>query len=309
MTVPADYNFARYLAAKKSVDDRALNRHVWETLVRALPASVPAVPLRVLEVGAGIGTMLERLLEWKLLNYATYTAIDVERENIVEAWRRLPVWAADQGFCVEKSGEGVCLRAEARSVVVELEAIDFFDFAAREGGHRPWDLLIAHAFVDLVNVPIALPALFSLLRPGGFFYFTIVFDGATLFQPQLEPVLDAQIEILYHQTMDQRLIAGKPSGDSQTGRHLFHHLRAAGAELLDVGSSDWVVFPGPAGYPGDEAYFLHFIIHTLQTALEDHPDLDAVCFADWIARRHAQVEDRSLVYIAHQLDFLGRLPA
>ena len=66
MIVPSNYSFPRYLAAKKSVDDRALNRRVWETLAQSLPAASPA-PLRVLEVGAGIGTMLERLLESGLL--------------------------------------------------------------------------------------------------------------------------------------------------------------------------------------------------------------------------------------------------
>jgi len=30
------------------------------------------------------------------------------------------------------------------------------------------------------------------------------------------------------------------------------------------------------------------------------------CFAGWIDRRHAQIETSELVYIAHQMDFLGR---
>jgi hypothetical protein len=117
------------------------------------------------------------------------------------------------------------------------------------------------------------------------------------------------IEACYHQTMDRRLIAGKPSGDSCTGRHLFAHLRAAGAEVLAAGSSDWVVFAGANGYAADEAYFLHFIIHTMHTALIGHPDLDAGRFTAWIAQRHAQVEQGTLVYSAHQLDLLGRVPA
>src|SRR5262249_9484522 len=111
-----------------------------------------------------------------------------------------------------------------------------------------------------------------------------------------------------HQTMDRRLIAGKPSGDSRTGRHLFAHLRAAGAEVLAAGSSDWVVFASANGYHADEAYFLHFIIHTVHSALTGHPDVDPGRLADWIAQRHAQVEQGTLVYIAHQLDVLGRVP-
>jgi hypothetical protein len=109
--------------------------------------------------------------------------------------------------------------------------------------------------------------------------------------------------------MDQRVIAGQPSGDSRTGRHLFQQLRTAGIELLEAGSSDWVVFAGPNGYRGDEAYFLHHIIHTIDLALRDHAQLEARRFSTWIAQRHAQVEQGSLVFIAHQLDFLARVPA
>jgi hypothetical protein len=162
----------------------------------------------------------------------------------------------------------------------------------------------------------ALPRLLAeagpLLKPGGLFYSTITFDGATILQPEIDLELDARIEALYHQTMDERITADQPSGDSRSGRHLFGHLRDAGVELLDAGGSDWVVFAGPGGYPADEAYFLHFIVHTIQTALQGHPRLDAARyaarFADWIEQRHQQIERGELVYIAHQLDFLGRLP-
>ena len=66
----------RYLAAKKSVDDRALNWQVWQHLVAALPRATLEQPLRILEVGAGIGSMVERLLTDDVLTHATYTAIE-----------------------------------------------------------------------------------------------------------------------------------------------------------------------------------------------------------------------------------------
>ncbi len=309
MSIPTTYSFTRYLAAKKSVDDRALNRHVWGSLVRALPAGTWEAPLRVLEVGAGIGIMVERLLDWDLLTTATYTAIDARPDNITEARHRLPGWAANRGFSVEDGREQIRLQRGKQTVLVGLDAVDLFDFVACETGQRAWDLLIAHAFLDLMDIPITLPVLFSLLRPGGLFYFTLTFDGATILQPEIDPEFDAQIETLYHQTMDRRITSGKPSGDSRAGRHLLGHLRVAGAELLDAGSSDWVVFAGRNGYLADEAYFLHFIVHTIHTALEGHPDLDAARFEDWVAQRHAQVEEGALVYIAHQLDYLGYVPA
>ena len=264
-----DYIFPRYLAAKKTVDDRALNQHVWQTM-----AEVVSVPTRILEIGAGIGTMVERFAQHGLLAQAEYTAVDNQPDNITEAKRR-------------------------------LKHLD--DFIHLEQGQQSWDLLIAHAFLDLMDIPATLPRLFSLLKPGGYFYFTINFDGATIFQPIIDPVLDAKIEQLYHRTMDERLTDGCPSGDSRSGRHLFHQLRQAGGEILAAGSSDWVVFAGDDGYPADEAYFLQFIVHTMQQALAGHPELAAARFADWIRQRQRQIENGDLVYIAHQIDFFGRI--
>ena len=278
-----DYDFPRYLAAKKTVDDRALNAHVWQTLRQNLPPQP-----RILEIGAGIGTMIERLVEQQFISSANYTAIDNQPENIAAARQRLA--------------------ALPTGMQLTLEAIDLFDFMERERSRRQWDLLIAHAFLDLMDIPATLPKLFSLLKPGGLFYFSINFDGVTTLEPAIEPALDAKIEQLYHQTMDDRLTNGQPSGDSRSGRHLFTHLRQAGAQILAAGSSDWVVFADEHGYPADEKYFLQFIVETMHQALAEHPALDGAQFADWIARRQAQIEAGELVYIAHQLDFVGRWP-
>jgi SAM-dependent methyltransferase len=308
MAAPPTYSFTRYLAAKKSVDDRALNQHVWQSLVQAMPSASSDARVGVLEIGSGIGTMVERLVERGLLHRATYTAIDVDPQAIAESRRRLSAWMVEHGFAVlEAMPTRQRFGRSGRDLVVETEVIDLQSFVARTRRRRAWDLLIAHAVVDLLDIPTTLPSLLSLLRPGGLFYFTLAFDGATILQPEIDPGFDAQIEMLYHRTMDQRCITGQPAGDSRTGRHLFAHLRTLGAEILDAGSSDWVIFAGPNGYSGDEAYFLHFIIHTIDTALQRHPQLDPTRLAQWIAQRHAQIEQGSLVYLAHQLDFFGRV--
>lgn len=309
MTVPSEYTFARYLSSKKTVDDRALNRVVWKGLVRELSSVPPDKRLKILEIGAGIGTMVERCMEWGLVQRAEYTALDAMPDNIEEAARRIPTWAEAAGYEVKIEGaRTIRIKQGDRDVKVKLETADIHEFMAEQTGESSWDLLIANAFLDLVDVPSALPGLFSLLRSRGLFYFTINFDGATIFQPEIDPALDAQIEALYHQTMDRRVIGGKPSGDSRSGRHLFGHLRQAGADLIAAGSSDWVVFPGPLGYPGDEAYFLHFIVHTVGSALAGHPELDPDRFGRLLDLRHSQIEDGTLVYMAHQMDFLGRVP-
>lgn len=293
-------------------------------------------PLRVLEVGAGIGTMVERFLTWAPPRDIAYTALDALPENIAEARRRLPAWTAAYGLEVSVDAAD-CLRLSlpgkrvdvgrgrrrlpkqarapdavgasgARSVEIELVTADLFDFIVAQADRPPYDLLIAHAFLDLMNIPATLPQLFSQLEPEGLFYFTLVFDGVTTFEPAIDPAFDERVEALYYRTMDERITAGVASGDSRSGRHLFGHLAAARARLLAAGPSDWAVYPVNSGYEADEAYFLHFIIHTVAAALAGHPELDSDRFGRWIQQRHAQIETGRLVYIAHQLDFLGQRP-
>ncbi len=336
------YDFTRYLAAKKTVDDRALNQHVWHSLATQLASHAQAQlgqPLRVLEIGGGIGTMLERLLEHGLLRHCHYTLVDAEADNIQSALTRLPQWAAQQGIQVssiqrpldkafldndtaDAAGKPSLPQLHLTSArggidcTLVVEQADIFDFVQRATQQGHYDLLIAHAVLDLFDVPQALARLIPLLKAGGLLYATINFDGATILQPELDqefgPGFDAHIETLYHRSMDERLTNGKPAGDSRTGRHLFGHLRAAGVDLLAAGSSDWVVMAtaSPSGlvYPGDEGYFLQHILHFMESTLSSHPQLDRARFAAWLAQRRAQIEQGELVYIAHQLDFLGAIP-
>lgn len=317
MSIPTTaYNsFTRYLAAKKSVDDRALSQPVWQALHAALQArtALRATPLRVVEIGGGIGTMIERAVARGLFSDADYTLVDAEAENIAQAQERVPAWAQAQGFAVTPlAGTTIHLAREATpaatrcQLTLHMRSADCFAFAARPDQQQRYDLLIAHAFLDLVDIPRALPQLQQLLQPEALLYLTINFDGNTILQPTLDPAFDRQIETLYHETMDTRLVNGQPSGDSQSGRHLFGHLRQAGIAIEAAGSSDWVVFGSPQGYPADEAYFLHFIVETMHGALRHHPALDQERYRAWIQARHEQIERGELVYIAHQLDFLGR---
>ncbi len=311
MAKPKTYDFVRYLTSKRSVDDRALNRHVWASLARAIAAleSDMSGPLRILEVGAGVGTMIERGIGWGLFSEADYTALDSMARAVAEAARRLPIWADQMGFEVERDeADGLLFRRGSARVHIHLKTENLHDYVEREENQGGCDLLIASALLDLLDLDTALPRLLACVRPGGLAYFAINFDGLTTFQPEIDPELDAQIEALYHRTMDERMIGDSPSGDSRTGRKLFHHLKGAGVEVLDAGASDWVVLPQEGRYPSDEAYFLHFIIHTIQEALKENPELDPSQLANWISARHDQIESFDLIYIAHQIDFLGKLP-
>jgi hypothetical protein len=297
-------DFQRYLRAKRTVDDRSLDRRLLDDLrtgVAALAADRDA-PLRVLEVGAGIGTLVERLLEWDLLPPAdvAYTAVDVDPANTGVVASRLADWAADRAITATERADGVVLDGADRRVTVSVQTADAAAFVA--DADREWDLLVGMAFLDIVALD-RLPTLLSALAPGGYWYFPITFDGGTRFGPD-HPADDA-VERAYHRHMDE-----KPGGDSRAGQHALDRLRTLdGVTVTGVAGSDWAVYPQDGGYPADEAYFLRYVLGTIEGALGelDRESLDDVRLEDWLATRRRQVADAELTYLTHQLDLLGRV--
>ena len=296
--------YARYLAAKTSVDDRALNRHVLAELRRLMPAGAP----QVLEVGAGLGTMVARLMDWGVVGTGEYILLDADRPLLDDSRRWLRDWAAARGLRSDLLPDGLQV-GDLRVRLEHAELGRYLEAAhGAQGAQGPADVLIANAVLDLVDVPAILPGLLRLLVPGGVYWFTINYDGESIFAPGHPH--DDQVMQAYHRDMDERVRYGRPAGDSRTGRRLFHYLRAAGAPALAAGSSDWVVSAGPDGnYPDDEAYFLRSILGTIQNALRGRQDrVEPADLADWLAVRGRQLAAGELVYIAHQLDFVGRSP-
>jgi SAM-dependent methyltransferase len=290
----------RYLAAKKGVDDRALNRHVWETLRSTLPQTAAGEPAVILEIGAGIGTMLERIIDRGLLTGpAIYHVTDCDEDNLAFGRRYLAQWAERCGHVLSWSGEHHC-----RLLTANFEVSIFFkparaeELALRFDIPGPCHLLIAHAVLDLIDFPVVMPHLFQRLAENGLAYLTCNFDGDTVFFPEYHGELD--ITRLYHASMEKRL-----AGASRTGRRLLGFLQRPGLELLAAGSSDWLILPGKGGYPDDEAFFLHAIIATVEQELANLDDSPPGLGA-WSRLRHRQVETGELSFFARHLDFLVR---
>jgi SAM-dependent methyltransferase len=281
---PCQYDEVRYLRAKRSVDDRALNRGVFE----AFDASVRrlAQPARVLELGAGIGTMVPRLIDRGCLLGARYTLVDRDGRSLDAAAEQL---------------------GRLRGTGVELDFVESDVFAWLEAcAEAPFDVVLASAFLDLVDVRALLPLVWRRLRPDAPFWFSINFDGETIFVPEL--AADTDVLAHYHRTMDDRVRDGRRAGESRTGRHLLEIVPTSGARIIAAGGSDWVVWPEGGRYPGDEAYFLHHIVNTIDEALTGAGAFDPRALASWVAARHAQVDRAELSYVAHQLDIAGHAP-
>ncbi len=263
-----DYQYPRYLAAKRSVDDRALNQHVLQTLRDGLTTKRP----RILEIGGGTGTMLARLTTWDVLREADYTLVDRDADSLAALPKTPPA--------------GIALTA------VHADISQFL----RESSDS-YDLVIAHAVLDLIDLEEFLPLLWSHCAPKARYWFTINFDGESVFLPPQDG--DEAIWQAYHASMNRR------PGSSHAGRKLFQQLATSGASIDASGSSDWVVHPLAGCYQADEAYFLHHIIHTVDCELGAAPPIAKADFDAWIASRHSQVDEANMVYIAHQLDFTG----
>lgn len=297
----AETSYREYLAAKRSIDDRALNRHVWRMVWDGLPGR----PLRIVEVGAGIGTMIERLLEAGVLRGGQYAAVDQDGELLAEADRRLRDWAAAHDVPVKPQEHGLKLDIQEGLHVRWVQG----DVA--QGGLRALpadqDLVLAHALLDLVDLESTLPNLLRLLPGAGWFWFTINFDGVTGFLPALDPDLDRRIQNLYHGTMDHRTTpSGRPSGHSQTGRRLLALLLQEGCRVAAAGPSDWVIHPSDGAYSEDETTVMRFLLDTVENALSGNPDLDQEAFLSWLERRRRQLSEGRLALVAHQLDVCGQ---
>src|ERR1700745_4159358 len=114
---PATSGYARYLAAKTTVDDRALNRQVLAELCRLMPVGA----LRVLEVGAGLGTMVARLLDWGVLSAGEYVLLDADRQLLDCSRRWLRDWSAARGVRSDLLPDGLQVGdLRVRLVLAEL---------------------------------------------------------------------------------------------------------------------------------------------------------------------------------------------
>lgn len=308
-------DFERYLAAKRTVDDRAIDRRTADRLRAEFRRMERLDVLKILEVGAGTGAMVERLLgDEALPDRVEYTAVDVDREVLETARERLPDRLGEQGYETSQREERLVFERGSRTVTLELVADDAVAFVRGEYEHgsslgRTWNLLVGHAVLDVIGLDAIRPLLSAV--PGGLCYFPVTFDGATRFEPR-HP-LDDRIERRYHRQMDEAR-----EGTSRAGHRTLTRILDTDVDVLAVGGSDWVVHPVDGEYPGDEAYFLQYIVNTISNALsgvgasnrgengDDEPQDGAL--ENWVESRHRQIEEASLTYIAHQLDLLGRVP-
>lgn len=292
--------FIDYLDAKAAIDDRTLDPEVQRALLTALRDREAVSSLDVLEVGAGIGTMIERLERWSAFRAPTrYTALDLSPENVAEARRRLVTRGFAPAHDTVSAEAGATPPLVRGHLAVTPLAGDLYGWLSSSSNR--YDLIVAHAVLDLFDLDAVLPPLLAALRPGGLLFSTLNFDGETRFEPASDLAYERHVEAAYHRTMDARIIDGRPSGDSLCGRHLVQRLPELGMHVLADGRSDWHVKADSEG----NRVFLRFIVDTVADALDG---LDP-SFPDWVIRRRNDIAHGQLHLYARHVDVLARKPS
>jgi SAM-dependent methyltransferase len=291
--------FAEYLEAKFDLDERSLNREVRAAFLEGL-RGFPAVSC--IDVGAGAGATFRRLLDARLESPLSVVALDrdpllleIARED---AARRLAALGREVGM------EGGEVRAAGDPAIsLALVATEFQDYRPPQAPN----VVVAHAFLDIVPLGDALRLFAEWLEPGGLLYASLNYDGGTTLLPASEDEsFEATILEHYDDSMERRRVDGRAIGGAYSGRRLYRMLPAHGFEILACGSSDWSLTPHMGGYRAGDATCLRALLDMIGGEAQRSGLFDAQRLERWRADRLACLRDCRLGLVAHQLDLLAR---
>ena len=216
---------AAYLDAKRALDDRSLNREVLDRFAAELPPEP-----EILEVGAGTATMVERLVDWGVIDDGRWVAVDAHEEALAAGKARV--------------GDAV------GDIDVEYRAADAFEFASdAAAAGREFDAVVGCAFFDVVD---ARPAVDAFAEVAPVAYAPITYDGETRFAPP-DPDDEAVIDS-YHRHM-REFRSGGPDGAAALARE---------ATVIAEGPSPWAIEPP---YESGERTVLAYLLDTVEAAV------------------------------------------
>ena len=292
-------SFADYLNAKFALDERSLNgevRRAYEQALHSLPK------IECLDVGAGTGASLRRLLASSLSAPLSVTALDRDTNLLDIARRDIPGWLGAvelkphmQDGAIRTCGE---MQIDIRFADGELKH------------HRPdriYNVITAHAFLDLAPLRAALRQFAAWLEPGGYLYTSINYDGDTALLPVYEDsVFEADLLSHYNRTMELRRVDGLATGGAYCGRRLRDLLPGYGFEILAAGDSAWNISPVRQQYRDRDAICLEALLGMIYGEGRGC-DLFAVDELDrWRDARKRCLQQGLLELRIQHLDFLAR---
>jgi SAM-dependent methyltransferase len=291
--------FADFLQAKFALDERSLNREVRAAFLDALH-SLPQI--HCLDVGAGTGATLRRLLNSELATPLSLTALDRDPGQLDIARQEAAGWLRALGLEP---------RMEAGAIQTQGERLTAIRFAAGElKDYRPdrfYNVITAHAFLDLTPLPEALRLFAAWLQPGGYLYASINYDGDTALLPVYDDAgFEARLLEHYNHTMERRRVDGQATGGAYCGRRLHGLLPEYGFDILAHGSSDWNIASVLGDYRDGDSVCLKALLEMIygegqRSGLFHQDQLDR-----WREDRLRLLQRRWLELTIRQLDLLGR---
>lgn len=302
--------FDAYLDAKRALDERSVHGPTWRSYLHRLRERIArweqAGPPTVLELGCGTGSLLDRTIRDLGLAQAsggprlTYVAVDASaellgilRERFAAAFGRLTV------------------TLETR----EGDALAVLESLAAEG--RSFDAVVSHAFADLMDLPLLCAAATKVLKSGGCFYHSIVFDGITAFFPASaeEAAEDERYVTAYHASMTRTWNGKRGSevgaqSDGASGRRLLSLIASPPWRPLGAGPSDWIILPRKER--GDAAAGEDIVLKAMLDFFESSvgsplAGRERSAFDAWLAAKRGRAAAGELGFYAHHLDVLAVL--
>ena len=292
-------SFADFLKAKFALDERSLNREVRGAFLDALH-SLPQI--ECLDVGAGTCATLRRLLNSGLTAPLSLTALDRDPGLLDIARQEAEGWLRALGLDP---------RIDAGAIRTQGERPTAIRFAADEvKDHRPdrlYNVITAHAFLDLAPLPQALQRFAAWLQPGGYLYASLNYDGDTALLPVYEDAaFEARLLGHYNHTMERRRVDGQATGGAYCGRRLHGLLPEYGFDILVHGSSDWIIAPVLGEYRDGDSVCLKALLEMIdgegqRSAVFCQEQLDR-----WHDDRLRLLQQQRLELTIRQLDLLAR---
>lgn len=285
------FDYPRYLKALEPVSARAQSDMLYEQFLDALGAhqAVAGRPIRILEIGAGRGTQMQRI------------CADAKERGIPFQYEALEPNDANRAVV---SRVASAYSAEGSAITVHPNA--FRSFAASLSA-RQYDAVVARSVLDLMPLPNALSCLHDITHDSWMLYAPLTFGMVTHLAPGLPSQLsDAEHKItnIYHNSILEKTSLEK-------GDLVSHKIATWGNEQgasVAMKASDWVINPSEEQYKNDEAYALASILGFMYDEAEragtvGHKRLDA-----WWNARTRMLRRKRLIYTANQFDLLIRFP-
>jgi len=291
--------FADFLQAKFALDERSLNREVRGAFLDAL-RSLPRI--QCLDVGAGTCATLRRLLNSPLTTPLYLTALDRDPGLLDIARQEAAGWLRALGLesCMEK---GVIQTQGERLMAIRFAAGELKDYRP----DRFYNVITAHAFLDIAPLPEALRLFAAWLQPGGYLYASINYDGDTALLPEYDDAaFEARLLGHYNHTMELRRVDGQATGGAYCGRRLHGLLPEYDFDMLACGSSDWNITPFLGEYRDGDAICLTAVLELIRGEAQSSGLFHQDQLDRWRENRLRLLRRRRLGLIIHQLDLLAR---